>query len=193
MSDCEMSANCPFFNDKMANMPATATILKKKYCQGNFSTCARYLVCTALGRENVPADLTPSQADRAKQLLAPPEVTRQGATCVESMQSGITPRTRPPLFTVIVDIVVKREFVTRFRKTVIRQGDNSRRLEPGCLGFDILQDQNDPTRFTLYETYSDAATFHEVHRVTSHFLAYAEVTEPWVESKSIRAMTRIWP
>lgn len=97
------------------------------------------------------------------------------------------------MFTVIVDIVVKRERITQFREAVIRQGDNSRRLEPGCLGFDILQDPEDPTRFTLYETYTDSATFHEVHRLTSHFLAYAEVTAPWVESKSFRAMTRIWP
>jgi hypothetical protein len=54
----------------MANMPATASMTKKKYCLGDFTKCARYIVCMALGRENVPADLTPSQADRAKQLLA---------------------------------------------------------------------------------------------------------------------------
>jgi quinol monooxygenase YgiN len=97
------------------------------------------------------------------------------------------------MFTVIVDITVKTDFVEQFREAVIRQGGNSRRLEPGCLGFDILQDPNDPTRFTLYETYTDAATFHEVHRVTPHFLTYAETTGPWVESKSFRTMTRIWP
>jgi len=97
------------------------------------------------------------------------------------------------MFVVFVDIVVREEFVEPFREAVIRQGDNSRRLEAGCLGFDILQDSADPTRFTLYETYTDAASFHEVHRVSPHFLAYAEVTGPWVESKSFRPMTRIWP
>lgn len=54
----------------MADMPAMASVMKKKYCQGDYSKCARYLVCMALGREKVPADLTPSQTDRAKLLLA---------------------------------------------------------------------------------------------------------------------------
>lgn len=97
------------------------------------------------------------------------------------------------MFVVIVDIVVKREFVEQFRKTVIRQGENSRTLEPGCLGFDILQDPEDPTRFTLYETYTDSRTFNEVHRTTPHFAEYAATTAPWVESKAVRALTRIWP
>lgn len=70
MPDCEMLSKCIFFNDKMQNMPVMATVMKKKYCQGDFSKCARYLVCKALGREKVPSDLTPSQEDRAHKLLA---------------------------------------------------------------------------------------------------------------------------
>ncbi len=70
MPDCEMISKCLFFNDKMANMPSTANMLKKKYCKGDFTKCARYVVCKALGREKVPADLTPSQMDKAKLLLA---------------------------------------------------------------------------------------------------------------------------
>jgi hypothetical protein len=70
MPECEMAAKCLFFNDKMAKMPAMAAVMKKKYCQGDFSICARYLVCTALGREKVPADLMPSQTDKARRILA---------------------------------------------------------------------------------------------------------------------------
>lgn len=69
MPDCAMMPNCLFFNDKMANMPTTANLMKRKYCQDNFSTCARYVVCKALGKEKVPADLTPSQMDKAKLLI----------------------------------------------------------------------------------------------------------------------------
>lgn len=69
MPDCEMTPKCLFFNDKMANMPTTANLMKRKYCQGDFSACARYVVCKALGKEKVPADLTPSQMDRAKLLI----------------------------------------------------------------------------------------------------------------------------
>jgi hypothetical protein len=69
MADCELTAKCLFFNDKMANMPSMASMMKRKYCQGDFESCARYMVCKALGRDKVPADLSPSQTDRAKQLI----------------------------------------------------------------------------------------------------------------------------
>lgn len=69
MADCELLAKCLFFNDKMANKPGTADMMKKKYCQGNNAECARFVVCKALGREKVPGDLFPIQMDRARELL----------------------------------------------------------------------------------------------------------------------------
>ncbi len=97
------------------------------------------------------------------------------------------------MFVVIVDIVIKKEFVDDFRKAVLRQGENSMSREEGCLGFDILEDPEDPAHITLYETYTDAATFHDVHRQTPHFQEYARATAPWVERKGMRALTKIWP
>ena len=69
MADCELTAKCLFFNDKMANMPSMAGMMKRKYCQGDFNNCARFMVCKALGMDKVPADLSPSQTDRAKELI----------------------------------------------------------------------------------------------------------------------------
>lgn len=69
MPDCEMLAKCIFFNDKMADKPGTATIMKQKYCKGSNTDCARYVVCKALGRERVPSDLYPIQIDRARELV----------------------------------------------------------------------------------------------------------------------------
>ena len=43
--------------------------MKKQYCQGDKSTCARYLVCTKNGPEAVPGDLFPNMLDRAKAIL----------------------------------------------------------------------------------------------------------------------------
>jgi hypothetical protein len=68
MADCEMLSKCLFFNQR-ANMPAMAEMMKKKYCRGDNTKCARYLVCTRLGREKVPADLTPAQIERAEAML----------------------------------------------------------------------------------------------------------------------------
>jgi hypothetical protein len=70
MSNCECLAGCPFFNDVMTDMPSTAERLKKKYCLGDNTSCARYMVFKALGKEHVPSTLFPMQKDRAVELIA---------------------------------------------------------------------------------------------------------------------------
>ena len=69
MPDCVCVPRCPFFNDRMADMPSMAGKMKRKYCQEDPSACARYMVFTAKGREAVPPDLFPNQVDRAKGLV----------------------------------------------------------------------------------------------------------------------------
>ncbi|MCF8069502.1 MAG: hypothetical protein K9L30_13040 [Desulfobacterales bacterium] len=68
--ECEVLSVCLFFNDKMANMPGSAAGFKRRYCQGDNSTCARYMVLKALGKEKVPGDLFPNQEDKAKKIIA---------------------------------------------------------------------------------------------------------------------------
>jgi len=54
----------------MASKPATAAMMKKPYCQGDKTQCARYLVCTKKGPEAVPNDLFPNTLERAQAILA---------------------------------------------------------------------------------------------------------------------------
>lgn len=70
MSDCECLPGCLFFNDKMLHMPASANLLKKRFCRGDNAKCARHMVLVAMGRENVPCDLSPNQFDRAGSLIS---------------------------------------------------------------------------------------------------------------------------
>ena len=70
MADCELLEGCVFFNDKMADMPATAELYKDQYCRENNLECARYMVFNALGKENVPLDLFPNMKDRAQEIIA---------------------------------------------------------------------------------------------------------------------------
>lgn len=70
MGNCEMLEKCIFFNDKMANMPSTAEVIKLRYCKDDSEGCARFMVCKALGREKVPEELFPNQVDRAKKIIA---------------------------------------------------------------------------------------------------------------------------
>ena len=61
MSDCPILNKCIFFNDRMRDKPSTAELYKKKYCRGDFKTCARYMVVQATG-ESHPT-LMPNQND----------------------------------------------------------------------------------------------------------------------------------
>ncbi len=70
MADCQCLPKCPFFNDRMKNMPSMANVYKKNYCRGNNSECARFMVFSALGREKVPLTLFPNMIDEAKRIIA---------------------------------------------------------------------------------------------------------------------------
>ena len=68
MDECEKLKKCPFFNDRMANMPATATLFKQRYCQGDNTDCARYMLVQA--GQPMPADLFPNMVERAQEIIA---------------------------------------------------------------------------------------------------------------------------
>lgn len=70
MSDCECMSNCRYFKDSlMDEFPLMLKLRQEQYCRGNNTTCARYMVFKALGKEDVPADLKPAQAERAKAII----------------------------------------------------------------------------------------------------------------------------
>lgn len=67
--DCECLPQCPFFHDRMRNMPTMAEVLKQKFCKNDWSACARCMVFRGLGRDAVPYDLFPDETDRARRIL----------------------------------------------------------------------------------------------------------------------------
>lgn len=69
MADCVCVPGCPFFNDKMKGRPATIQMYKLKYCQGDFSSCARFMVFQKLGKGNVPIDLFPNEREKAEDII----------------------------------------------------------------------------------------------------------------------------
>jgi len=70
MAECECLKGCPFFNDKMPDNDGLGAIIKKKYCLGDNTGCARYMVFKKLGKPAVPANLYPNMADQAKGIIA---------------------------------------------------------------------------------------------------------------------------
>lgn len=69
MNACSRLEACPFFNDKMENMPAMAEIYKSRYCTGTFEECARNRVASAVGPANVPSGMYPNDHDGADSML----------------------------------------------------------------------------------------------------------------------------
>ncbi len=51
------------------------------------------------------------------------------------------------------------------------------RREPGNVRFDVLQGEDDPTRFFLYEVYRSPEDF-QAHQRTDHYLRWRETVAP---------------
>ncbi len=69
MAICEKFEKCPFYQGKMSTESGLGAIYKQKYCEGDKSTCARYMVSTTLGPEYVTLHLYPNMIDQANKLI----------------------------------------------------------------------------------------------------------------------------
>ncbi|MBK8781009.1 MAG: antibiotic biosynthesis monooxygenase [Anaerolineales bacterium] len=67
---------------------------------------------------------------------------------------------------VLVHVHVKPEFVDAFKQASVENASNSVK-EAGIARFDVIQQNDDPTRFILVEVYkgSNSKMFYEVHHV----------------------------
>jgi (4S)-4-hydroxy-5-phosphonooxypentane-2,3-dione isomerase len=73
---------------------------------------------------------------------------------------------------VLVHVRVKPESVEPFREATLENARNSIR-EPGIARFDVIQQQDDPTRFVLVEAYrtpNDAV----LHKDTAHYARWRD-------------------
>lgn len=73
-----------------------------------------------------------------------------------------------------VMVTVSPEAVDEFAAVTVANSAASL-LEPGCLRFDVLQHEDDPTTFTLAEAYVDESAI-AAHKETEHYRVWAEVT-----------------
>ena len=75
-----------------------------------------------------------------------------------------------------VYVRVKLEHVDAFRAATLENARNSVQ-EPGVVRFDVVQQEDDPTRFVLMELYrtpEDPAR----HKATAHYAAWRDAVEP---------------
>jgi quinol monooxygenase YgiN len=91
-----------------------------------------------------------------------------------------------------VHVHVKPEFVKAFKEATVENARNSVR-EPGIARFDVIQQQDDPTRFVLVEVYrtsQDPAR----HKETAHYQTWRDtVAEMMAEPRHSVKYSNIFP
>lgn len=87
---------------------------------------------------------------------------------------------------VCVHVHVKPEAVVDFRKATVENARCSVQ-EPGIARFDVVQKQDDATRFVLIEVYRtpEAAT---AHKETAHYARWRDVVAPMMAEPRQSAM-----
>lgn len=87
------------------------------------------------------------------------------------------------LLVVQVQVRVKPDCVEAFKEATLENARNSVK-EPGVAGFDVMQQQDDPTRFVLIEAYRtpDAPA---QHKETAHYAKWRDtVADMMAEPRS---------
>lgn len=83
----------------------------------------------------------------------------------------------PSLMLIVhVHVHVKPECVAAFKQATLANARASL-PEPGVARFDVVQQQDDPTRFVLVEVYRDANA-HAAHKETAHYPVWRDAVAP---------------
>lgn len=73
---------------------------------------------------------------------------------------------------VLVHVRVKPEYIEAFREASLENARHSV-VEPGIARFDVIQQNDDPTRFVLVEVYRDEAAPAR-HKETAHYQTWRD-------------------
>ncbi len=96
------------------------------------------------------------------------------------------------MLVVHVHVRVKPETVEAFRQATLANARESLK-EPGIARFDVVQQQDDPTRFVLVEVYrtpQDSAA----HKETAHYPLWRDTVAPMMaEPRSSVKFTNLFP
>jgi autoinducer 2-degrading protein len=88
------------------------------------------------------------------------------------------------MFIVLVQVEVREDMLDTFKDAILENATRSIERDPGCLRFDVSQQQDDPRRWIFHEVYTDEAA-HAAHRQSAHFATYSEIADRAVVSKAV--------
>jgi autoinducer 2-degrading protein len=94
------------------------------------------------------------------------------------------------MFIVLVKVQVRSELLDEFKTAILRNASLSVERDPGCVRFDVLQQEDDPTRWYFYEVYEREQAWID-HRNSAHFLAFKEVGDRAILTRDVTKLTGI--
>lgn len=77
------------------------------------------------------------------------------------------------MFVLLVSVEVKPHMRDVFLEEIEDNSIATVRDEPGCLRFDVVQDQDDPNRYYFYEVYVDEEAY-TAHTRTPHLVRWRQ-------------------
>ena len=96
------------------------------------------------------------------------------------------------LLVVHVHVHVRPDAIEAFRDATLANARQSVK-EPGIARFDVIQDNEDPTRFVLVEVYRDPQA-PAAHKETAHYLTWRDTVAPLMaEPRTSRRYVNCFP
>jgi autoinducer 2-degrading protein len=94
------------------------------------------------------------------------------------------------MFIVLVRVQVRPELLAEFKTAILENAKLSVQRDPGCVRFDVLQQEDDPTRWFFYEVYEREQAWVD-HRASAHFLAFKEIGERAIVTREVTRLTGV--
>ena len=84
----------------------------------------------------------------------------------------------------IAELEIDPEQLDNFKDAIKESVETAVRVEPGVLALYAVAEKDDPTRFRVFEIYTDAEAY-RTHLETPHFRKFRATTENMVKSRKL--------
>jgi quinol monooxygenase YgiN len=154
---------------------------KKKEIEAYWESCkpAKKAKSKAKSKAKAKAEAEPKAEPKAKAKVkakakakAPAKEAEPTAKWTKVKKPRVRKPFKPEPICLVVQLEIEPDRVDEFITVMTKDLEGSR-TEPGCLRFDLLRDQADANKFTLFEVYKDADAL-AAHREMPHFKLWGD-------------------
>jgi len=94
------------------------------------------------------------------------------------------------MFIVLVKVQIRPELVEEFRAAALMNASCSVERDPGCVRFDVLQREDDPSTWFFYEVYEREQAWLD-HRESAHFKAFKVTGDRAILTREVTKLTGV--